>query len=303
MSANDAEKCININPSFIKGYFRLAKAQKESGKFDDALATVKKGLAIDSIDKEHKKQMRKFKAEVKEAKAEEYRNQVQHAYDKVIEGLIVGQEHRVKNPQTERHFDKDKCLHGVNPISLLSPENRICHEFRETFFHGFKNVTFRTKKYHFIQDTSSAIINKGSQPNCTRVVELYDSDEHTLVSYIKKIIPCNCLDEKYKEVRYISKTTRCYNENCSLPRGVVEQSKATCCSKCRQATYCSRSCQVQDWPRHKIVCGVNNIIDSEAERKAAHDALEALLVIDAAGSADKNTNNGGGNDRKDADVE
>jgi hypothetical protein len=311
---------------------------------------VKKGLAIDSIDKEHKKQMRKFKAEVKEAKAEEYRIQVQHAYDKVIEGLLVGQEHRVKNPQTEKHFDEDKCLHGVNPISLISPENRICHEFRETFFDGFKNVTFRTKKYQlgerfqsafdatakkfcgvwrdeskiglivgnlvadatfsllegnvdeakffaahsfFIQDASSVLINNDRQPNCTRVSELYTADEHTLVSYLKKLIPCKCLDEKYKEVRSISKMTQCYNEKCSLPRGEVEQSKATCCSKCRQATYCSRSCQVQDWPRHKIVCGVNTVILNDAARKSAYDALEALLVEDAAGSADKNTNTGG----------
>lgn len=317
---------------------------------------MKKGLAIDSIDKEHKKQMRKFKAEVKEAKAEDYRKnsvkQMQHAFGEVFGGLI-GQS---RDLEMERQgFERDyACMHGFNPMSAFTVEGRICLAFRETFLDGFHNVTFRTQRYEagerfqsafdattkkfgevwrdeskigiivgnlvadatilylkgklddariyaafsfFIQDVSSVLINKDRQPNCTRVCELVEADEHTLVSYLKKLIPCTCLDEKYKEVRSISKTTRCYNENCSLPRGVMEQSKATCCSKCRQATYCSRSCQVQDWPRHKIVCGVNTVLDSAATFKSAHDALEALLVADAAGSADKNTNTGGGNDR------
>ena len=352
-SANDAEKCININPSFIKGYFRLAKAQKERGKFDDALATVKKGLAIDSIDNEHKKQMRKFKVEVKEAKAEYYRNnsvsQMQHFFGEVFGGLI-GQS---RDLEMERQcFERElPCMHGVNPMSAFTVEGRICREFRKTFLDGFNNATFRTQSYRlgerfqsafdatvkkfgevwrdeskiriivenlvgdatvtllqgkvddariyasysfFIQDASSVLINNDRQPNCTRVCELYDADEHTLVSYLKKLIPCKCLDQKYKEVRSISKMTQCYNENCSLPRGEVEQSKATCCSRCRRATYCSRSCQVQDWPRHKIVCGVNTVLlDNDDARKSAYDALEALLVADAAGSADKNTNTGG----------
>ncbi len=309
---------------------------------------MKNGLAIDSIDKEQKKQMRKFKAEVKEAKAEFYRknsvSQMQHAFGEVFGGLIGQSRDLEKERQCfEREY---ACFHGVNPMSALTVEGRMCHEFRTTFYDGFNNVTFRTHRYQlgerfqsafdatakefswvwrdeskiglivenlvadatisllegkvddartyasysfFIQDTSFAINNKGRQPNCTRVCELYDADEHTLVSYLKKLIPCTCLDEKYKEVRSIPKITQCYNENCSLPRRQVEQSKATCCSRCRHATYCSRSCQVQDWPRHKITCGVNTVLDSDAAFKSAHDALEALLVADAAGSADKNT--------------
>jgi hypothetical protein len=32
-----------------------------------------------------------------------------------------------------------------------------------------------------------------------KMVELYYADEHTLVQFFRKRIPCSCLDEKYKE--------------------------------------------------------------------------------------------------------
>jgi len=46
-STKDAEQCINLSPSFIKGYYRLATAQLELGLLEKALTTVKKGLASD----------------------------------------------------------------------------------------------------------------------------------------------------------------------------------------------------------------------------------------------------------------
>ena len=39
----DASKCVELNDVFIKGYFRLATAQMELGKYDEAMATARKG--------------------------------------------------------------------------------------------------------------------------------------------------------------------------------------------------------------------------------------------------------------------
>lgn len=61
-SASDAKECIKINPSFIKGYYRLANAQSEQNEFDAALATIKQGLGIESDNPQLQKQLRQVKA-------------------------------------------------------------------------------------------------------------------------------------------------------------------------------------------------------------------------------------------------
>jgi len=61
-AAKDAKECIKLNPSFIKGYYRLANAQSEQNEFDTALATIRQGLAIESDNPQLQKQMRQIKA-------------------------------------------------------------------------------------------------------------------------------------------------------------------------------------------------------------------------------------------------
>ena len=61
-AAQDAKECIKVNPSFIKGYYRLANAQSEQSEFDAALVTIKQGLAIESENPQLQKQMRQIKA-------------------------------------------------------------------------------------------------------------------------------------------------------------------------------------------------------------------------------------------------
>ena len=38
-----------------------------------------------------------------------------------------------------------------------------------------------------------------------KLLELKNADDHTLVSFYKKRIPCSCLDKKYKEVKSVNK--------------------------------------------------------------------------------------------------
>lgn len=61
-AARDAKECIKVNPSFIKGYYRLANAQSEQNEFDAALATIKQGLAIEPDNPQLLKQMKQIKA-------------------------------------------------------------------------------------------------------------------------------------------------------------------------------------------------------------------------------------------------
>ncbi|CAB9523928.1 Stress-induced-phosphoprotein 1 [Seminavis robusta] len=66
-SAEDAKECIRLDPSFIKGYYRLAAAQMELKDFDAALATIRQGLALDKDNSQLLKQMRTVKHLKKES--------------------------------------------------------------------------------------------------------------------------------------------------------------------------------------------------------------------------------------------
>jgi hypothetical protein len=87
-----------------------------------------------------------------------------------------------------------------------------------------------------------------------QIAELQHSDLHTLVKFLRKRIPCKCLDKKYKEVKSVTKMGVCFNNECPLPDRRAAQSEMFHCTGCRQVCYCSVECQKVDWPRHKEGC-------------------------------------------------
>eukprot|EP00984_Skeletonema_dohrnii_P006572 scaffold2353_cov93-Skeletonema_dohrnii-CCMP3373.AAC.3 len=90
--------------------------------------------------------------------------------------------------------------------------------------------------------------------DAVKQLELLIADQHTLVKYLRKKIPCCCLDEKYKQVKSITKMGFCCNQNCSLPSRMAERSTMVYCTRCRTVNYCSRKCQKAAWPKHKSHC-------------------------------------------------
>ncbi len=101
-----------------------------------------------------------------------------------------------------------------------------------------------------------AVVLKKSQPlfRWNKILETQEADLHSLVTFFRKRIPCSCLDEKYKEVKNISKMGMCFNPNCSLPNRMTKRSETMYCDGCLCVTYCSRACQKSDWYRHKPSC-------------------------------------------------
>jgi hypothetical protein len=84
-----------------------------------------------------------------------------------------------------------------------------------------------------------------SQPvlDSLKLAELTWADDHTLVSFFRKGIPCSCLDEKYKQVKSITKIGLCCYPKCSRPNRIAERKTLQYCARCREANYCSRDCK------------------------------------------------------------
>ena len=57
-AAQDAEQCLRIDSGFMKGYYRLANAQAGQGLLEEAVATVRRGLAAEPENAELKKMLR-----------------------------------------------------------------------------------------------------------------------------------------------------------------------------------------------------------------------------------------------------
>jgi hypothetical protein len=95
-------------------------------------------------------------------------------------------------------------------------------------------------------------------PYIQKILELLDGDEHTLVQFFRKQIPCSCLDEKYNEVKSVTKMGICYNRDCPLPGNMAVRSSMLRCTGClndHYVSYCSRECQEANWSNHKRFCG------------------------------------------------
>ena len=67
-AVGDAKECIRLDPTFVKGYYRLATAQMEMKDWDAAEATIKQGLGVDGSNPQLQKQMRTVK-QAKKAQA------------------------------------------------------------------------------------------------------------------------------------------------------------------------------------------------------------------------------------------
>ena len=103
-----------------------------------------------------------------------------------------------------------------------------------------------------MNNTEEAIASLNSQ----KAFELHvaDNNDRVLISFLRKRIPCKCLDEKYNEVKTRPKMGICSNPECPLPERKAERSKMFYCTQCSCAYYCSSECQTADWPEHKEAC-------------------------------------------------
>lgn len=72
-----------------------------------------------------------------------------------------------------------------------------------------------------------------------------------LVRYLDKHIPCDCLKHEKEKLKQQGKVGIC-----NACKKEAPASELLACGSCRMGFYCSRECQADDWPSHKIICWV-----------------------------------------------
>ena len=71
-----------------------------------------------------------------------------------------------------------------------------------------------------------------------------------VLKFHSKRLSCACLKKIYSDARKtLPKVGKCFH--CGI---VKERALLSVCSRCRIAPYCSRECQVADWPKHEMHC-------------------------------------------------
>ncbi len=156
----------------------------------------------------------------------------------------------------------DSAMMKMAISELLGSGTRV---FLEGNYDGARDCA--TLVRYLEQYTAVELEQKRAVCNWPKINEVHHADLHTLVKYFRHRIPCSCLDEKYEEVKSITKMGLCYNEKCKFPNRMTERSNTMCCSRCRCAVYCSRECQIADFSRHRPFCDKNSEIQAEFEAK------------------------------------
>lgn len=128
---------------------------------------------------------------------------------------------------------------------------------------------------------------KGDFGKAQAIMELLTAVDHraagdrTMLGFLKKRIPCKCLDERYGRVKSQKKTGLCYSTQCTLPLRTTERSKMMTCSQCRMVHYCSRQCQLVDWPFHRQKCKDYAAMRKlTAAGKTTHDDPQLKAIVD-----------------------
>ena len=80
-----------------------------------------------------------------------------------------------------------------------------------------------------------------------------------VLKFYRKRVPCSCLRDMHLEARKILPKLGV----CFCCEAVKDRALLMVCSRCRLSQYCSRECQVAQWPRHKRACDTYIRVEKE----------------------------------------
>lgn len=70
LAIRDARKCIELNPSFSKGYSRLSAALEKKGELEEALAAIEKAASLEPANETYKRTKEELEEEIRRQKGD-----------------------------------------------------------------------------------------------------------------------------------------------------------------------------------------------------------------------------------------
>ena len=99
-------------------------------------------------------------------------------------------------------------------------------------------------------DTGSLYFN--SRIVSRKIRDLHTGSRRDALKFYSKRVSCSCLKSMHQEARRtFLKTGKCYH--CKIEK---ERVALSVCSRCMITQYCSRECQVANWPEHEEDCDI-----------------------------------------------
>ncbi len=179
--------------------------------------------------------------------------------DTSLSRCLIAAEYVTQDEFADVWYDSAKMESAISYLLFYGTQDILDGDYN----HARENATFAR---YFEQHMAFQLKQTQAIFRWNKIHEAQKSDQHTLVKFFQRRIPCSCLDDTYEEVKSITKLGLCFNPRCNCPDRLVKHSKTMYCDRCRSVTYCSRKCQKADWSRHKTNC------EKEAERIAEFEA-------------------------------
>ena len=89
--------------------------------------------------------------------------------------------------------------------------------------------------------------------------------ERGIIKCLARETPCNCMDVMKAEANGMDKTNICDGCRNHFPKTAVSN-----CTGCQIVKYCSKTCQVNHWPKHRELC--------KSEQKLIKDRIESNRI-------------------------
>ena len=112
---------------------------------------------------------------------------------------------------------------------------------------GIANTIVILDNHKETKSVSDVFLTRGVS---AKVRDLRCGNMRDVLKFHSKRLSCACLKKIYSDARKsLPKVGKSFH--CGI---VKERALLSVCSKCRIDQYCSRECQVANWPRHEMHC-------------------------------------------------
>lgn len=164
--ADAAQNCIRADKKFLKGYFRLATAQRALSDYNACIKTLESGLAVDSTSPD----LKRIKLEVNDLiRGEQVRSYCNKAEEQMMDGDIAG---AYKSLDLASRLDAgspiiEKLMAKVKPQYEAMERRRksglsLTEQYKEKGDEAYKSAAFEDAVGHYTK-CIDALRNEGKQ--------------------------------------------------------------------------------------------------------------------------------------------